>query len=329
MSFEGMDVDLVRHLAAQLDANAQALARITAVLAGFSQELVHYWHGPAAATFQYEWTARHHAGLGNAAQALSDMHARLIANIEQQESASAAAGAAGTGATGGTGLAGGVVAGAALTAILGGIGRGWDGLLTGAGWEGLVQTPLDKIREVAGPADVPDTRGGRIVAEDYGTMWTQVNRLDHDGPFLKYKESPVINWLHDNAHVQRAGEILGGTHSAAVLDKLDGAGKGLGYLSTGVTGFQSLDDLRHHEYGAAAGKAVDGASGALMNSDNPALFLAGFDTALIKKDYELAQQIDWKQGIPNPLNASNFRNDYIPTFKALPGQLASTLAEII
>lgn len=311
MSFEGMDVDQAQQLARQFGANAQALAGITVALGGLAQQLSHCWHGPAAATFQYQWTAQHHAALSSAAQALADMHGRLVANIDQQAWASASS------TVGGLGPAGTVLSGAAVTALLTGIGRGWIVLQTGAGWEGLVQTPLDKIREVAGPDD------------EYDKTWARLIKLDHDGPLLKYKESPVINSLHDNVHVQRAAEILGSTHSAAVLGKLDTAGKGLGYVTTGVDGAESLNDLRQHHFGSAAGSAVDASSTALMNSDNPALFLAGFDVALFKKDYELAQQVDWKEGIPNPLNASNFRNDYIPTFKQLPGQLVSTLAEVI
>ena len=314
MPFEGMDIDQAQQLARELGANAQALAGITVALSGLAQELGHCWRGPAAATFQYQWTAQHHAALSSAAQALADMHTRLVANIDQQAWASAA------GSADGAGPAGGILSGAALTALLAGIGRGWAGLQTGAGWEGLVQTPLDKIKEVAGPDDV---------SGDYDKTWTRLMKLDHDGPFLKYKESPVLNSLHDNAHVQRAAEILGTGHSAAVLDKLGKAGTGLGYVTTGVDGAESLDDMRQHHFGSAAGSAVDATSTALMNSDNPALFLAGFDVALVKKDYQLAQQVDWKEGIPNPFNASNFSNDYIPTFKELPGQLVSTLAEII
>lgn len=323
MPFEGMDVDQAQQLARQLGANAQALAAITVALSGLAQELGHCWRGPAAATFQYQWTAQHHASLSSAAEALADMHTRLVANIDQQAWASAASTADGAGAVGG------ILSGAALTALFAGIGRGWAGLQTGAGWEGLVQTPLDKIREVAGPDDVPEIRDGRIISEDYDKTWTRLMRLDHDGPFLKYKESPLINSLHDNVHVQRAAEILDGTHSAAVLGTLDTAGKRLGQVTTLVDGAESVNDVARHHYGSAAGSAVDAGSTALMNSDNPALFLAGFDVALIKKDYELAQQVDWKEGIPNPFNASNFRNDYVPTFKELPGQLVSTLAEII
>jgi len=318
---EGMDVDEAQRLAQQLGANAQALAHITAALGGLAEELSYCWRGPASATFQYEWTARYHAMLSAAAQALADAHARLLANIGQQTQASAA--------DSGFGLAGGILSGIGLSAILGGISRGWADLQTGAGWEGLAQTPLDKIAELAGTDDVPVVLRDGSLEEDYGKQWSRLLELDHDSPFLKYKESPILNSLHDNTYVQRAGEILGDSHPAAVLGTLDKAGKGLGYVTTGVDGALALNDLREGHYGSAAGSAIDATSSALMNSDNPVGFLAGFDIALYKKDYELASQIDWKQGIPNPFNAANFRNDYIPTFKSLPGQLVSTLAEVI
>jgi len=306
MSFEGMDVEQAQSLAQRLDANAQALAHITAGLTALTAELSRSWLGPASATFQQEWMTQHRSALAGAAQALSDMHTRLKANIQQQINASAANGGSGSGGV--------------LTAVLGGVRRGWDDLQTAAGWEGLVQTPLDKITEIAGNDDV----AGR-----YDKTWTRLMSIDHDSPLLKYKQSPILHALHDNPHVQQAGEILGNTHSTAVLDKLGTAGKGLGYATTTVDGLEAANDVREGHYASATGNAVDATSSALMNSDNPAGFLAGFDIALLKKDYELEQQIDWKQGIPNPLNASNFENDYVPTFKALPGQLVSTLAGII
>lgn len=250
------------------------------------------------------------------------MHTHVMANIQQQTRASAPDSGPGQ-ATGG-----GLLAGVTLAGIAAGVRRDWKALQTGEGWEGLVQTPVDKIKELAGTADVAIVRDGTTV-EDYGPNWQRLIDLDHDGPFFKYKESPVFNALHDNPHVQRAGELLGNAHATAVLGKLDKAGKGLGMLNTAVSGVAAVGDLSQHHYAQAVGSGLDATSSALMNSDNPAAFLAGFDVALLKKDYELGSQIDWSQGIPNPFNADNFRNDYVPTFRSLPGQLVSTLAGII
>ncbi len=274
MSFEGMDVDEAQRLAQQLDANAQALARITAALGGLAQELSYCWRGPASAAFQYQWTANYQAALNTAAQALSDTHARLVANIGQQTQASASyAGSAG------------FTAGTALTAILGGIGSGWAALQVGAGWVGLVQTPLDQIRDFGGAADDP--------------------------------------------YLQQAAEFLGNGDPGATLGVVDTAAGGLGDLVVGADTASALYDLHEQHYASAVGNAVDATSTALMNTDDPVTMLAGFDIALLKKDYELAQQINWREGIPNPFNASNFMNDYVPTFESLPGQLVSTLAGIL
>jgi uncharacterized protein YukE len=332
MSLEGMDVDQAQGLARRLEANARALANVAAALAGLTAELSHYWRGPASATFQQQWATRHRPALSNAAQSLADMHARLVANVQQQIRASAADSSMGSsgGASSGTAVRAGIGGlGAALGTAMSGVRRDWDALEKGAGWEGLAQTPLDKIREVAGQDDVPVMRDGRIVEEDYGKEWTQLMKLDHDSPFLKYKESPILNSLHNNVHVRQADHILTEAHAPAVLDKLDKAGKGLGYVATAVSAGEAGDEALHHQYAKATGSTIDATSSALMNSDNPVGFLAGFDIALIKKDTELAQQIDWKQGIPNPFDAATFRSDYIPTFKQLPGQLVSTLAGII
>ena len=323
MSLEGMDVDQAQGLARQLDGYAQALAQITAAITGLAAELSHSWRGPASATFQQQCTAQYRPALGQAAQALRDMHTHLAANIQQQVRASAPDG--GPGQAPGAGL----ITGVTLAGIAAGIRRGWGDLQAGEGWEGLAQTPVDKIKELAGTADVALVRADGTLAEDYGSNWQRLVNLDRDGSFFKYKESPILNALHDNAHVQQAGEILGNSHATAVLGKLDTAGKGLGWLNTAVAGGASAGDLVQGHYARAAGSALDATSSALMNTDNPATFLAGFDLALLKKDYELGSQINWSQGIPNPFNAANFRNDYVPTFRSLPGQLVSTLAGII
>lgn len=343
MSLEGMDVEAAQNLARQLDGHAQALAHVTASIGGLAEVLGDSWHGPASAAFQQQCAAQYRPALGQAAQALRDMHAHLTANIQQQIRASAPGSEGGGRALAGlgagfapgldAGLAAGLGAGLGarltLAGIAGGIRRGWSDLAQGEGWEGLGQTFLDKTRELAGPADVPLVRADGRIIEDYGPNWQKLVSLDKGGSFFKYKESPLLNALHDDARVQRAGKILGSAHATAVLDKLDKAGKGLGDLNTAVSGGAAVGDLAQRHYARAVGSGLDATSSALMNSDNPAAFLAGFDLALLKKDYELGSKIDWSQGIPNPFNAANFRNDYVPTFRSLPGQLVSTLAGII
>ena len=97
MPFEGMDVDQARGLASRLDANARVLADIAGALTGVASGLTLAWCGPASAAFEQSWLMRDRPALLAAAQALADAHARLVANIEQQQGASAATGAGGGG----------------------------------------------------------------------------------------------------------------------------------------------------------------------------------------------------------------------------------------
>jgi hypothetical protein len=90
---------------------------------------------------------------------------------------------------------------------------------------------------------------------------------------------------------------------------------------------KGISEAAHGHYGAAVGDAADVAAAGLKSSKNPVLYLAGVDVALIHEDVDLAGQVDWKQGLPNPFSGSNFADDYLPTFKSLPGQMVGPLAK--
>ena len=305
-----MDVDQAQGLARRLEANAQALASIDAALAGLASELSHYWRGPALAAFQQQWATRHRPALGNATQALADMHTHLVANIQQQLRASAADPS--------LDQAGAIGGGAALTALLGGVRSAWGILDRFDQIESPVETLVDKIHEVAGNKD--------IVCR-YDQTWTRLMNLDHESPLLKYKQSPVLHWLHDNPHVQQADEILTKTHTTALLDKLvPTVGTAMGVAKVTVDIGQGGAELYHQQYASAGGHFVDATADGLKTIPNPVAYLAGGTVALLKEDYILGSQIDWKN-IPNPLNADTFRNDYLPTFESLPGQTVGILAK--
>jgi uncharacterized protein YukE len=87
-----MDIDQVADLARQLDANARTLTGIAALLGGLAEALGQQWRGPAAAVFARDFEASHRPAIVAAAQQLSDLHARVIANLGQQQTASAATG---------------------------------------------------------------------------------------------------------------------------------------------------------------------------------------------------------------------------------------------
>lgn len=304
MTFDGMDVEQAQGLARQLEGHAQNLGHITSSLTALTMALSQSWHGPASAVFQQQWAAQHHPALTGAVRAMSDLHAHLTANIQQQVRASAAD----AGPGGGGGGIWGVVAGVAA-----GLGIASDA------WEHYVSRytdPLDTIKDLA---------GNKWVTGRYDKTWTRLVNLDRDSSLFRYKKSPIFHALHDNALVQRAGHLLTATHGDKVLEALGPVGTVMGYVAVGSDIGQGAVALHDHQYAKAGGDMVDATADSLKNSKYPVAYLAGVDIALVKEDYDLASQIDWKQGIPNPFNADNWRTDYVPTFKSIPGQMIGPL----
>lgn len=300
MSFDGMDVEQAQGLARQLEGHAQTLAHVTASLTALTAALSQSWHGPASAVFQQQWAAQHHPALNGAARAMEDLRGHLVANIQQQVRASAA--------DSGPGGAWGAVAG--LTTLLGTASGAWDHYV------GRFTDPLDKIKDLA---------GNEWVTGRYDKTWTRLVNLDRDSSLFRYKKSPVLHALHDNALVQRAGRLLTETHAGSVLESLGTVGTVMGWAAVGSDAGQAAIALHDHQYASAGGDLVDATADGLKNSKNPVAYLAGVDIILAKEDYDLASQIDWKQGIPNPFDGDTFRQDYLPTFKSLPGQLVGPL----
>jgi len=309
MSFEGMDVGQVQAIARQLDANARALDGIAGLLAGLAEELILHWQGPAAARFQHEWAAEHRQALHAAAQALGDMHASVVANIGQQQGASDAD--AGFG----------VLAGTVLAGVAGGLGTAWSVAQNIDGKLSLAETPLDNIEELAkGEYDPlsPDFN-------QYDKTWSSLMKLDDDGTFLKYDESPALQWLHDSPGVRNAADVLGKTHASVVLDKLGPVGTAMGAIGTGVDVGNAGVAAAHHDYGSAGGDLVDATADGLKSTPYPPAYLAGATVALFKEDYDLGSQIDWKEGLPNPLTGDNFKNIYVPALESVPGEMVGPL----
>ena len=140
MALEGMDVDQAQRLARQLESYAQALTHLTSALGTLTGELSYHWQGPASAAFQQQWAAQHRGALGGAAQALADMHAHLIANMQQQIQASAAGPGGGTGSGSGP-------RGASSGFSLGGL---WRNVNTGSTWVSILTSPFDVLDKIAG-----------------------------------------------------------------------------------------------------------------------------------------------------------------------------------
>lgn len=92
MSLEGMDVDEMRGLAQQLGTDLDTLNRLLATVSGLVGRLPSLWQGPAASAFEADWQSRYRPGLLGAVSTLTALHAHLVSNISQQQSASAADG---------------------------------------------------------------------------------------------------------------------------------------------------------------------------------------------------------------------------------------------
>jgi uncharacterized protein YukE len=306
MSFDGMDVEQAQGLARQLEGHAQNLGHITSSLTALTMALSQSWHGPASAVFQQQWAAQHHPALNGAARAMSDLHAHLAANIQQQVRASAAD--SGPGGSGGGAWA--VIAG--ITAGLGAASDTWDRYVS------RYTDPLEKLGDLA---------SNKWVTGRYHKTWTRLVNLDRDSSLFRYKKSPVLHALHDNALVQRAGHLLTATHGGKLLEALGPAGAIMSGVGIAADGGQALMAVHDHQYAKAGGDLVDAAADGLKTSKNPVAYLIGANIVIWKENYDLASQIDWKQGIPNPFDAETFRDDYVPTFKSIPGQLAHTIVK--
>jgi len=294
MSFDGMDVEQAQGLARQLEGHAQNLGHITSSLTALTMALSQSWHGPASAVFQQQWAAQHHPALNGAARAMSDLHAHLTANIQQQVRASAA--------------------------DVPWTERVWHVIDDG---NRFVLGPLDKLRDITGKDYVVGTKENK----EYGVVWRQLMKLDHENSFFAYKQSPTLLGFHDNPHVQLAGRILRETHLSTVVKALGPVGMVMGAVSVVGDVQHARADAQAGRYASAGGDLLDATADGLKTSKNPVAYLIGANIVIWKEDFDLASGIDWKQGIPNPFDAETFRDDYVPTFKSIPGQLGHTIVK--
>lgn len=307
MSLEGMDVDEAQRLAQQLDGYAQALIHITGGLGALAEELSRQWRGPASGIFQQQWSTQYQGAISHAAQALAGMHTHLVANIRQQVHASD--NDAGGGGTAGSGTRA-AISGLTLATLLSGASSVWGAAKGASNYYSMLDGPLG----LAENANVV----GR-----YDKTWTRVIHLANDSSLLKYKRSPFLHWFHDNPRVQEARSLL------EKMPAHDFIGRASGVVSDAEAvqqGMQGLSDIGHHRYAAAGGEMVDATASVLKGSRNPVLYLAGVDISLIHRDYDLASQVNWSD-VPNPLDPGVFRNDYVPSFKQLPGEVWNNLSD--
>ena len=295
MPFEGMDIDQVADLARQLDANARTLTGIAALLGGLAEALGQQWRGAAAAVFARDFEASHRPAIVAAAQQLSDLHARVIANLGQQQTASAAAGFGGPGGEAAVAVAGGLL-GAGLRGA-DGAWQVWNDVDTA---ERVVEWPLDKIRQLAGAHEAAGPDGDGV--------WDWLQRMTGDHTFPSLEDTDVVRWLHDAPVIGDADKFLADSGVYRVIDDLGPAAIAMGLLATGTDLVNAGLSVGDGHYAAAGGDLVDAGSSALMSTKGWT-WLAGFDLEAGKADYdEIA-----KGGLP-PLSWSNFKDEYLPAF---------------
>ena len=124
-----------------------------------------------------------------------------------------------------------------------------------------------------------------------------------------------------------ASLIPGASDDLPVLGATGDFDTGMAMVTAGVDGAKAGDALANHQYAAAGGDLVDGTADALKagGPEDPVPYLAGVTLELGKEDYDLAGQIDWSQGVPNPLTGSNFSTIYAPALEAVPGEMVDPL----
>lgn len=168
----------------------------------------------------------------------------------------------------------------------------------------------------AGPGAGPSTGTGAIlpaVAAGAGVIWGGAQLA---GQFT----SPV-----DTV----ASLIPGASDDLPVLGAAGDFDTGMAMVTAGVDGAKAGDALANHQYAAAGGDLVDGTADALKagGPEDPVPYLAGVTLELGKEDYDLAGQIDWSQGVPNPLAGSNFSTIYAPALEEVPGEMVAPLMQ--
>ena len=308
MSYEGMDVDQARGLARQFDANANALAAIAATVTGLAADLAYHWRGPVSAAFERDWSARQGPALHAAAQSLSDLHARLVVNIDQQVTASAGTGGSVTGGsvTGGGGT---------LDRIVKDASGAWNWWGKINFWPSVLGMPVDLIDKLSSDAYVANS----AASKEYNQVWQGLIKLDHNSAFLKFHESPALRYIHDLSWVQKGQEYLGvadralvRTHLASVLGPF---GMIMGASDAIVNGGQAINDLWHGHYNSAImhlGTVAEDEGGV-------AGLVGGFSVRLLAEDYELGKPIQWSQ-LPSDFTGGNFQRFFLPSLEAAPGQ---------
>ena len=211
MNLEGMDVDQVDSLARRMDIHTRTLESIAAVLGGLAAELSHLWRGPAAATFQHDCETLHRPAITAAANAVSDLHQHLVANLAQQVRASAADGGSGGPLTDGLGAGGAGGSGWSLD-------RAWNDLGIATTIYGAVTFPF-AIAELLGKS---------------GPVFDVLDKVGYVGTAVGAVKVLDDAW-------QTSNELDEGHYAAAANDFADGVTDGVKAVPDPVTYLAGVD----------------------------------------------------------------------------------------
>ena len=292
MSFDGMDVDQLQGLAKQVNSDAQALHNLVISLNGVVGTLSVLWQGPMLAAFEHDWQSSNRPALLAAYNTLTDLHAHLVDNINQQVSASAAEGGwaadlAGIGA-----------------AVLGGIATAWDTLGKVEERISIPEYLASKEEELFGHDKPPAGKG----------PWGWLERHTEDPVFPELKGTKALRWLHDTPALRYADDLLVKTHAYKVLDKfVEPVSLAIAVASVGVDVSQAYQAEAHGNDYAAAGHVADAAADGLGAIPVVGWF-AAFDIEAAKADIN---EIVTGGPIPSPFSWQNLQEDYVP----LPGEM--------
>ncbi len=241
MSFEGMDVDQLQGLAKQVDADAQKLYQLVQSLNGVMGGLTFLWNGPVAATFEQNWQSKNRPALLAAYNALTSLHAHLVDNINQQNSASAAEG--------------GWTASKA-------VGLGEDILKIA----GSVVFPLGVIDELGGAA--PALGKGESLLKKAWSFTTDDHAL--------HLEQTDVKWIQKGAKI-----IDGTPALDQGLKVLGFAGSAVGVIHTVEDAYRAERDFNDGNYAGAASEFTEGVADGLQAYPSPVTYLAGVDVKLL------------------------------------------------
>jgi hypothetical protein len=316
----GMDVDameiIVRSLEVQLGTIDGVDRSVRSACGAFHAN----WLGPACGHLVSEVTHAHLPALSTFRQELHRLLQELRRNIDEQvRHSSRLSPSAGSGTSGG---------GAVAAAVLG---IGTTGVTS--------QLWLKRAKYLTTPVDLAEraARGSNVTGR-YTNTWRGVlaaeRKLTGEDHFMRYKSSPFLHWVAKPSqkvdHFLANPEIKPLTHVVAPLEKglqhgIDKVGKVGGLIDAGVHLATVGEDVAAGNGGRALNDGVTVVADVLKSSKNPVSYLAGFDVSLIQKDVELAQQVHWGDGLPNPLSGNNWSTIYAPEVKALPGQFFSSV----